>query len=503
MLDEETCYRAVTSRDPRFDGQFVMAVRTTGIYCRPSCPAITPKRHNIEFLPTAAAAQQRGYRACLRCLPDAVPGSPAWNIRGDLAARAMRLIADGVVEREGVSGLAARLGYSKRHLSRVLNAELGAGPLALARAHRANTARILIETTTLAMADVAFAAGFASVRQFNDTIRAIYGVAPSTLRADARRRCGATPTPATATGGTVTLRLAHRTPFAAQQLLRFTADRAVDGVEAVVDTSYLRTMRLPHGPASVALTPNGTHVVATLRLADHRDLAPAVARLRRLLDLDADPVAVDSVLGADPVLAASVTAAPGMRLPGTVDPTETALRAVIGQQISIAAARTTVSRLAAALGEQLSPALAGDGPSVLFPTAETVADRGAEVLTGPARRTATVLELAAAIAEGKVHLDPGRDPDELIAELTALPGIGPWTAGYVAMRVLGTPDELLASDLGVRRGAAVLGLPSDLDTLTAYARRWRPWRSYAAMHLWHAASMRTTRTTTSSTRRSA
>lgn len=501
VLDEQACYRAVASRDPRFDGQFVMAVRTTGIYCRPSCPAITPKRDNVEFLPTAAAAQQRGYRACLRCRPDAAPGSPGWNVRGDVAARALRLIADGVVEREGVSGLAARLGYSVRHLNRVLNAELGAGPLALARAQRAHTARMLIETTALPMADVAFAAGFASVRQFNDTIRAVYGVPPSTLRADARRHRGGSAV--TTTGGTLTLRLPFRAPFASEALLRFAADRTLDGVEAVVGDTYRRTLRLPHGPASVALAPNDSHVVATLRLADHRDLAPAVARLRRLLDLDADPEAVDDVLGADPALAASVVTLPGIRLPGSVDPTETALRAVIGQQISIAAARTIVSRLARALGERLPPELAGDGPAVLFPTAETVAERGGEVLTGPSRRVEAVLTLARAIAEGELCLDVGRDPAELAAELVALPGIGPWTAGYLAIRVLGTPDELLAGDLGVRRGAAALGLPSDLDALTAHARRWRPWRSYAAMHLWHAATVRTTAPAAPTTRRSA
>lgn len=520
LLDTDRCYRAVASRDPRFDGQFVTAVRTTGIYCRPSCPAVTPKRTNVEFWPTAAAAQLRGFRACRRCLPDAVPGSPDWNVRADLAGRAMRLIGDGVVERDGVPGLAARLGYSERHLGRVLGAELGAGPLALARAHRAHTARLLVETTPMPMADIAFAAGFASVRQFNDTVREVYGVPPTTLRTEAGRR--ATPTAA----GAIVLRLAYRPPFDAAGLLSFFAARAVDGVEQVDGGTYRRTLRLPRGPATVdlALTPDGgaqrdasahqvqqvrrsprvrdaqngvrhagrsrpsavTHVVATLRLSDPRDLAPAVARLRRLLDLDADPAAVDAVLSADPVLAPGVATVPGIRLPGTVDPAETALRAVLGQQVSVAAARTAAARLAAALGERLPPTLAGDGPDLLFPTAATVAEHGAEVLTGPARRIATVVGLAAALADGTLALDAGRDAATFRDDLTALPGIGPWTAGYLAIRVLGDPDELLPGDLAVRRGARALGI----DDLPGHAARWAPWRSYAALHLWRASTIR-------------
>ncbi|MGI9001514.1 MAG: AlkA N-terminal domain-containing protein [Pseudonocardia sp.] len=495
MLDQERCYRAVASRDARFDGHFITAVRTTRIYCRPSCPAMTPKRANVEFLPTAGAAQQRGYRACRRCQPDAVPGSPDWNIRADLAARAMRLISDGVVERTGVTGLAAQLGYSERHLNRVLTAELGAGPLALARAHRAHTARLLIETTPLGMADVAFAAGFASVRQFNDTVREVYGTAPTTLRLEAGRRRG-TVSPV---AGTLVLRLPYRPPLDADGLLAFFAARALDHIESITDGTYRRTLRLPHGAATVTLdpavstTPGSTpHILTTLRLGDPRDLGPAVARLRRLLDLDADPIAVDNLLGADPALTPSVAAVPGIRLPGTVDGVETALRAVLGQQVSVAAARTTTSRLVAALGERLPAELAGDGPDLLFPTAATIAERGAEVLSGPARRIATVLGLAEALADGTLVLDAGRDPTDLRAALTALPGIGPWTAGYLAMRLLGEPDELLATDLAVRRGAERLGLPSDVGGITARAERWKPWRSYAATHLWRAATGATT-----------
>ncbi|HEU5472074.1 MAG TPA: AlkA N-terminal domain-containing protein [Actinophytocola sp.] len=478
LIDSEQGYRAVSARDARFDGQFIVAVRTTRIYCRPSCPAITPKRRNVEFYRTAAAAQQAGYRACRRCLPDAVPGSPEWNLRADLAGRAMRLISDGVVELEGVPGLARRVGYSERHLTRVLTTELGAGPLALARAHRAHSARLLIETTTLSFADVAFASGFASVRQFNDTIRAVFAVTPSELRMAAKRRSrGAPPT-----AGRLTVRLAYRPPFDAAGLLDFLALRAIPGVESVIDGEYARTLRLPHGQGTARLRPAGGHVDCTLRLTDMRDLGSAVARLRRLLDLDADPGAVDELLGADPELAGPVAATPGIRLPGSVDAPELVSRALIGQQITVAAARTALGRLAAALGEPLTNP---DGElTTLFPTPAAIAEGGQAVLTGPRRRIATMLEVNAALAAGDLDVHVGADPDELSAALRAFAGVGPWTAGYVQMRVLGATDVLLTGDVALRSGATNLGIPSDVDGLSNRARAWRPWRSYAGMHLW-------------------
>ncbi|MFD4182121.1 DNA-3-methyladenine glycosylase 2 family protein [Rhodococcus sp. NPDC058514] len=471
-LDFDRCYRAVSSRDARFDGQFITAVRTTGIYCRPSCPAITPKPGNVSFLPTAAAAQQAGYRACRRCLPDAAPGSPLWNVRSDLASRAMRLIADGAVERGGVESLSATLGYSSRHLTRALTAELGAGPLALARAHRAHTARLLIQTTAMTMSDIAFAAGFASIRQFNDTVREVFAVTPSTMRAEAAKRADAPQSK-----GTVSLRLPYRKPLDAEWLAWFLSGHAVAGMEVWSDGEYRRTLRLPRGCGVVALRVLPGYVRADLTLRDMRDLAPAVARLRHLLDLDADPEAVDAALAADPALAPSIHAAPGIRVPGSIDAGELLLRTMIGQQISLAAARTQTARLVAELGDLVDDPLLTRS----FPSTEAIATRGREVLTGPARRIDAIVGVAATLADGTLTLHPGRTAADLRADLLSHKGIGPWTADYVAMRTLADPDILLSTDLVVRQGAEAVG--ADLSG----GGRWAPWRSYASMHLWRSA----------------
>ncbi|MFB9729994.1 DNA-3-methyladenine glycosylase 2 family protein, partial [Haloechinothrix salitolerans] len=481
--DFERCYRAVASRETRFDGQFITGVRTTGIYCRPSCPAQTPLASNVEFFPTSAAAQAAGFRACRRCLPDAVPGSPEWNLRADLAARAMRLITDGVVEREGVPGLAARLGYSERQLVRTLTAELGAGPLALARAHRAHTARLLIERTSLSLSDVAFAAGFASVRQFNATMREVFATTPSRLRGARRVALGNGAAPNGAV--TLRLRLPARTPFDGAGVLDFLAARAVAGVEAVADGEYARTLRLPHGTATARLRPAPGHVECTLRLTDTRDIASAVNRLRRLFDLDADPAAIEATLLGEPLLKASVAAMPGIRLPGSVDGAETLVRAMLGQQVTVAAARTAAERLCAALGEPLDHP--DDTLTTLFPTPDVIAERGHEVLTGPARRVESIIAVSAALASGALDVHLGRDPHELRDELLAQPGIGPWTADYLLLRVLGSPDVLLTGDLALRSGAEALGLPTNPTALTDRMAALRPWRSYAGMHLWRAA----------------
>src|SRR4051795_7175674 len=346
--DHERCYRAVTGRDSRFDGWFFTAVHTTGIYCRPSCPARTPLARNVTFFTTAAAAQAAGFRACRRCRPDAAPGSPEWDVRADVVARAMRLIAAGEVERAGVPGLAARLGYSERQLPRLLVGELGVGPLALARARRAQTARVLIETTDLPMADVAFAAGFASIRQFNDTVREVFATTPSGLRRTTAGTTGGAP-------GWLTIRLAARAPYEAAEVLLFLGAHAVPGLEEWDGTTFSRVLDLPHGPAVVQLSPapRGAGVTARLKLAELRDLGAAVTRCRRMLDLDADPVAVDDVLGADPALAGLVGAAPGRRVPASPDADELAVRAVLGQQVSVAGARTLTARVMTAAGTPL------------------------------------------------------------------------------------------------------------------------------------------------------
>lgn len=473
-LDDDRCYAAVQSRDARFDGWFVTAVRTTGIYCRPSCPAITPKRANVEFFPAAATAQHRGYRACKRCRPDATPGSPEWNTRDDVVARAMRLIADGVVDREGVPGLARRLAYSERHLARVLTAELGAGPLAIARAQRAHTARLLIETTDLPLTDVAFAAGFGSVRQFNDTVRAVFAASPTTLRRAASAVDGRAAPTCGATG--IRLRLATRFPFDGAAVLAFLGERAIAGVEHWDGTTYRRTLRLHGGHGIVELSAAADHVDAVLRLESWGDLATAVQRVRRLLDLDADPVAVVAHLGTDDALAPLVRAAPGRRAPASVDPFETAVRAIVGQQVSVAGARTVAARLFHHAGEVLS--LEAPELDRVAPTPEQIAAAPDEVFTMPAGRRATLRSLAAAVLDGQVTLDAGTDPAEARGRLLAIRGIGVWTADYVCCRGLGHPDTFLPGDLGVVRAMERVGCrPADAD-------RWSPWRSYAVHHLW-------------------
>jgi AraC family transcriptional regulator, regulatory protein of adaptative response / DNA-3-methyladenine glycosylase II len=479
--DFDRCYRAVQSKDARFDGWFVTAVRTTGIYCRPSCSVHPPFARNVGFYPTAAAAQRAGYRACKRCRPDASPGSPEWNVRDDLVARAMRLIADGTVDREGVTGLATRLGYTARQLQRLLQEETGAGPLALARAQRTQTARILIETTDLPFADIAFAAGFSSIRQFNDTVRSVFDGTPTELRKRVSARRGGTATDFPSPG-TVSLRLPVRRPFAYEGVFGHLAASVVPGCEEVRDGAYRRSLRLPFGTGIVSLTPAPDHVRCTLVLDDFRDLTSAISRCRRLLDLDADPDAVIDVLGSDAVLAPIVAASPGQRIPRTVDEAELAVRAVLGQQVSMKAARTHAGRLVAAYGDPIHDA--NGQLTHTFPSTEQLADIDPVHLAVPASRRRTITGLLSALADGSVMLDPGCDWEAARTQLLALPGIGPWTAEVIAMRGLGDPDAFPASDLGLRMAAEQLGLPGEHRELTARSQRWRPWRSYATQHLW-------------------
>jgi len=482
-VDDDARYLAVRSRDARFDGWFFVAITSTGIYCRPSCPSPPARASRMRLFPTAAAAQRAGFRACKRCVPDATPGSPEWDRRADVVGRAMRLIADGVVDREGVPGLARRLGYSERHLNRLLVAEVGAGPLALARAQRAQTARILLETTQLRAAEIAFAAGFSSVRQFNDTVREVFALAPTELRARSTARGGEGS--AWAAPGAVALRLAYRRPFQPGPLFGFLAARAIPGVEEGDLGRYRRTLSLPHGTGVAEVVADGGtegYLRCQLALEDLRDLTAAVRRLRRLFDLDADPVAVVELLGADPVLGQSVSAMPGLRTPGHVDGDELAFRAVLGQQVSVAGARTLAGRLADQHGRRLgepSGTLTG-----LFPSSATIAALAPQQLPMPAGRARAVIALATALASREVVLDGGTDRDAVAKRLAAIPGIGPWTVAYVRMRALGDPDAFLPSDLGVRRALEARGLPGDPRSATSAAEAWRPWRSYALQYLW-------------------
>ncbi len=474
-MDDEHCYRVISSRDARFDGWFFVGVTSTGIYCRPSCPSMTPKRENTRFYASAAAAQAAGFRTCKRCRPDASPRSPEWNVRADVVGRAMRLIGDGMVDRVGVSGLATQLGYSERQLHRLLVAEVGAGPLALARAQRAQTARTLLETSELPVSQVAFAAGFSSIRQFNATVRQIFALPPSQLRARANGRFSVV------APGSVTLRLPYRPPLDLGSLFRFLGARAVPGVEQYVDGVYRRVLALPHGTGIAELSEGvpDSYLWCRLQLEDLRDLAPAVQRCRRLLDLDADPQAIVAALSDSPLLAPLVRAAPGRRVPGHVDPMELAVRAILGQQVSVAGARTIAGRLAARYGKPL-PSPSGS-LTFAFPTPTALAEVNPNDLPMPSARKRALLALVNATNSGELDLSLGADRDKSEAQLRALPGIGPWTAGYIRMRALGDPDVFLPTDLGVRHALQRLDGAADAEKL---AESWRPWRSYALTHLW-------------------
>jgi AraC family transcriptional regulator of adaptative response / DNA-3-methyladenine glycosylase II len=517
VMDADHCYRVASSRDGRFDGTFVTAVLTTGIYCRPSCPAMTPRRENVRFYPTPAAAQEAGFRACKRCRPDAAPGSPEWDARADLVARTVRLIGDGVVEREGIGGLSSRLGYSTRQLHRLVAAELGTGPLRLAMAHRVQNARALLETTDLPVTDVAWAAGFGSIRQFNDRIREVYALSPSEIRRRGRAAASGsrpfgTPQPGIPQPGTpessahtIVANLTYRPPLDLTHLLGFLGRRAVPGVEEWDGDTYTRILDLPHGFGVVTLTevtPNAARgrdrpatkrtshpaLPCLLRLTDIRDYSTAVCRVRRLLDLDADPQAIAEALGDSPALGPLVTSAPGRRLPGAADGFEMAVRAVVGQQVSLGSARSACGRIAADFGRPVED----DGRTWnLFPDADALAGADPERLPVPRRRAATVVALAREVADGRVALHPGADRDETERRLMAVPGIGPWTAAYIRMRALGDPDVFLPGDLGLERWLG--SVPDRPDPAT-----WKPWRSYAAAHIWATAAP-TTPTTTGTT----
>ncbi|WP_431931066.1 DNA-3-methyladenine glycosylase 2 family protein [Nonomuraea jabiensis] len=458
MLTDEDAYSVLRSRDGRFDGRFFVAVVTTGIFCRPSCPAALPKRENVRFYPSSAAALEAGFRACKRCRPDTAPGSPEWNVRADVVGRAMRLIADGLVDREGVAGLASRLGYSERQLHRQLTADLGAGPQALARAQRAATARTLLETTDLPASEIAFAAGFSSIRQFNDTVRKVYGTTPTALRGapSARRPPGA-----------LRLRLTYRPPLDLPALFSYLAARAIPGLEDATAHCYRRSLTLPHGLGLVTLRPAGSYVSCELHLEDLKDLAAAVRRCRHLLDLDADPRDIADHLTRDPLLAAVVARAPGRRVPGHVDAAEMAIRAILNEETPTG--RSRLIHLVRTYGMRLPhPPFHAAGVTHAFPRMEALASSGVP---------APVAALARALTAGALHLGPEADRDQVERELLTLPGLDAEAVARIRMRAFGDPDVFLPSDPAVQEGLHRLGLTA------GDAHRWRPWRSYAMQHL--------------------
>ncbi|MFC5826716.1 AlkA N-terminal domain-containing protein [Nonomuraea insulae] len=458
-LDFDSCYRAVSARDSRFDGRFYTAVTTTRIYCRPICPARTPSSRNVRFYRHAASAEAAGFRPCKRCRPELSPGDPGWDLRGDLVGRALRLIDDGSADDHGVAGLATRLHITERHLHRLFVAELGVGPLAVARTKRLLLAKQLLTETALPVTEVAFAAGFGSVRQFNATMRETYGFTPSELRATAGPRAAEL----AAGPATLRLRLHRREPYDVDGVFAFLASRAIPGLEVADRTSYARAV--PGG--TITLTPQRDHIALDVAVEDTRQLARVVARCRRLLDLDADPEAISEVLG-QTSLGPLVKARPGLRVPGTFDGFELAVRAVVGQQISVAGARTLLGRIVARAA----------APGGLFPTAAQLMETDLTGLGLTNRRIDTLKDLAARIAEGQIDLDGGQDPAEAVAALLEVRGIGPWTASYVALRALRDPDAWPTGDLVLDKRMAALGIPED------HIERWRPWRAYAALHLW-------------------
>ncbi|MGD9957433.1 MAG: AlkA N-terminal domain-containing protein [Candidatus Nanopelagicales bacterium] len=485
-LDADAAYAALAARDRRFDGRIWFGVTSTGVYCRPVCPAQTPKPQNVRFFAAPAAAVSAGFRACRRCRPDSAPGSRHWDHRGDLVARALRLIADGAIDDGGVAGLARALHVSERHLHRSLVAEVGAGALQLALSRRAQTAKLLVEQTDLPLADIAFAAGFSSIRQFNDVMRKEFGVAPSGLRRAPVERIPSA-------DAAIVLRLRLRPPYDAAEVGAFLAARAVAGVEEHAASArgwtHRRTVPLPSRTAVVEVRPEADAVVVRTD-ADVRDTAALVRRVRRWLDLDADPETVGAALSADRAIAPLVAARPGLRVPTTVDPWETLVRAVVGQQVSVAGATTLLGRIAADHGEEA-------GGMRAFPTAESLAAAGPDAVTGmPRARARTLHAVAEAVASGAVDLaDP--DLDATGQRLLALPGVGPWTVAYLRLRGLADPDAFPASDLVVRQSAEALGLSHDVRGLEQRSTAWSPWRAYAASHLWAAAPapVRRTRTT--------
>jgi len=481
MLDHNACYRALLTRDSRFDGRFFIAVTTTGIYCRPICPARPPKLENCLFMPSAAAAQAAGFRPCLRCRPEAAPELAVWRGTANTVARALKLIDEGALDEGDVETLAGRLGVGGRHLRRLFQHHLGAAPVVVAQTRRLLFAKALLADTALPMMEVALAAGYGSLRRFNAAMRRSWDRPPSALR----RATKSSPP----NGGGVTIRLPYQPPFDWPALVGFLGPRSIPGVEAVEGDCYRRTIALGgrHGVVEIRPAARANQLEATIRFPVVAALGTIVHRLKRQFDLDADAIAIGAHLAADPLLAPLVAARPGLRVPGAWDPFELAVRAILGQQISVGAATVLAGRVAAAYG---APLLLEDGGPVpadlshVFPAPAELTGADPGVLRVPRARAATIAGLAAVLAREPDLLAPILPLDETVARLCKLPGIGPWTAQYVAMRALREPDAFPSGDLGLRKAAATAeGVPS-IKELEARSDAWRPWRAYAAIHLW-------------------
>lgn len=476
-LDPDACYRALESRDARFDGRLFVGVTSTGIYCRPVCPARTPKRENVRFFATAAGAEAQGFRACLRCRPETSPDLGAWRGASNTVARALGLIEAGALDQGDVAALADRLGVGERQLRRLFQTHLGASPLGVAQTRRVLLAKQLINETALPMAEVALAAGFGSVRRFNETFQRLYRRPPSALR----RRAGEDGEP-----HAVRLKLRYRAPYDWDALLAFLAYRAIPGVEAVEGDRYARAITLGPDAGTLAVSPaGGDQLAVEIRFPRLAALPRILARVRRVFDLAADPMGINAHLGEDPLLAPLVAARPGLRVPGAWDGFELAVRAILGQQITVAAARRLAGKLVAAYGDPLPEAWRAPGLDLTFPRPERLAEADIAALGMPGARGRALSSLAGAVAADPHLFGPRASLEEAVARLRALPGIGEWTAQYIAIRELREPDAFPAADVALMRALVPIGAPRpSAAELLARAERWRPWRAYAALHLW-------------------